>query len=101
MLAAAGEVTVVKLGGSFVQRYDSTATYVVELLNVNKFDNILNGLLNAKAEKMLLNTAVQNTSLIGVMFLVLVIQGDPNQNFRFQMTVALNLCIPGPIMAKP
>ena len=56
MLAAAGEVTVVKLGGSFVQRYDSTATYVVELLNVNKFDNILNGLLNAKAEKMLLNT---------------------------------------------
>ena len=29
------------------------------------------------------------------------IQGDPNQNFRFQMTVALSVCISDPMLVKP
>ena len=28
------------------------------------------------------------------------IQGDPNQNFRFQMTVALSVCISDPMLVK-
>ena len=29
-----------------------------------------------------------------------MIQGDPNQNFRFQMTVALSVCISDPMLVK-
>ena len=29
------------------------------------------------------------------------LQGDPNQNFRFQMTVALSVCISDPMLVKP
>ena len=30
-----------------------------------------------------------------------VLQGDPNQNFRLQMTVALSVCISDPMLVKP
>ena len=29
-----------------------------------------------------------------------LLQGDPNQNFRFQMSVALSVCISNPILVK-
>ena len=29
------------------------------------------------------------------------LQGDPNQNFRFQMTVPLSVCISDPMLVKP
>ena len=30
-----------------------------------------------------------------------IIQGDPNQNFRFQMTVPLFVCISDPMLVNP